>query len=166
MPPKPTATEASLAERQQIIELSAEGQSAKAIAARLGCAERTVYRWRKRYREVGVAGLQPRSRRPQRPHPQTTPEHNGAVVARIAAIRAAHPGWGARLIRRLIRRQLLSEEVAPVPNEGTIQQWLKRLGFGLVRPPVGKRLGWRPPEPPPSNARWQLDHKQKGGWCI
>lgn len=159
MPPKPTVTETSLAERQQIIQLSAEGQSAKTIAARLGCAERTVYRWRKRYREAGVAGLQPRWRRPQRPHPQTTPEH---VVARIQAIRAAHPGWGARLIRR----QLLSEEVAPVPNEGTIQQWLKRLGFGLVRPPVGKRLGWRPPEPPPSNARWQLDHKQKGGCCI
>jgi transposase len=156
MPPKPTATETSLAERQQIIRLTAEGQSAAIIAVRLGCSARTVYRWRKRYRAEGEAGLQPRSRRPKRRHPQTTP---AVVVERIRAIREEHPGWGARLIRR----QLLAEGVTPLPSEGTLQHWLKRLGFGLVRPPVGKRLGWRPPEPPPSNARWQLDHKQKGG---
>lgn len=159
MPPKPTATETSLAERQSIIRLTAEGQSAASIAMRLGCSARTVYRWRSRYRETGVAGLQPRSRRPKQPHPQTTP---AVVVERIRAIRETHPGWGARLIRR----QLLSEGIAPIPHEDTIQQWLKRLGFGLVRPPVGKRLGWSPPDPPPSNARWQLDHKQKGGCCI
>ena len=159
MPPKPTATETSLAARQQMMQLSQQGLSASAIATRLGCSPRTIYRWRRRYREQGPAGLQPRSRRPHTRHPQTTP---APVVARIRTIREQHPGWGARLIRR----QLLSEAITPVPTEGTIQHWLKRLGFELVRPPVGKRLGWRPPAAPPSNARWQLDHKQKGGTCI
>ena len=153
---KPTATETSLAERREIIVRSQHGESATTIAAHLGCAPRTVYRWRKRYRAQGDAGLQPCSRRPHGRHPQTTPEH---VVAHIQSIRDTHPGWSARLIRK----QLLSEGVTPVPNESTIQHWLKRLGYGLVRPAVGKRLGWRPPEPPPSNARWQRDHKQKGG---
>lgn len=156
MPPKPTATETSLAERQQIIQLTRQGHSAKAIALHLGCSPRTVHRWRARFRTSGEAGLTPRSRRPKQRHPQTTPE---PVVARMRAIRETHPGWGARLIRR----QLRVDGVTPVPCEGTIQRWLKRLGFGLVRPPVGKRLGWQPPDPLPSNARWQLDHKQKGG---
>ena len=160
MVPKPTATETSLAERQQIIQLTRQGHSATAIAHHLGCSPRTVHRWRARYREQGEAGLQPRSRRPKQRHPQATPP---AVVARIRAIRETHPGWGARLIRR----QLLIDGIAAVPHENTIQGWLKRMGFGLVRPPVGKRLGWRPPDPPGCplgpNARWQLDHKQKGG---
>jgi transposase len=152
-PANPTASETSLAGREQIIALTAQGQSASAIAGRMGCSVRTVHRWRARYR---AAGLQPRSRRPRRPHPQTTP---AAVVACIRTIRAAHPGWGARLIRR----QLMLEQSPIVPSERTIGAWLTRLGFGPVRPQAGKRLGWRPPDALPSNARWQLEHKQKGG---
>ena len=156
MPPKPTATETSLVERQAMIQLTQQGHSASTIAQRLGCSPRTVYRWRARFRTAGESGLVPPSRRSKQRHPQSTPER---VVACIRAIREAHPGWGARLIRR----QLLVDGVAPVPCEGTIARQLKRLGFGLVRPAVGKRLGWQPPDPVPSNARWQLDHKQKGG---
>jgi transposase len=157
-PPKPTATETSLAERQQLIRLTQQGASASTIAACLGCSERTVHRWRARFRAQGASGLQPRSRRPLTRHPQTTPP---AVVARIQAIREDHSGWGARLVRN----QLLLEDLDDVPSERTVGLWLKRLGCGLVRPPVGKRLGWQPPASPPSNARWQMDHKQKGG-CV
>lgn len=153
---QPAATDTSLADRHQIIVWSQKGLSAATIATRLGCSERTVYRWRKRHREAGTAGLQPHSRRPRQRHPQTTPEE---IVARIGTIREEHPGWGARLIRR----QLLLEEWEGVSSERTIAAWLKRLGYGPVRPQPGKRLGWQPPDPPPSNARWQLDHKQKGG---
>lgn len=157
--PKSTATETSLAERQAIVRLTQAGHSANTIALQRGCSARTVHRWRARFRTSGEAGLEPRARQPKQRHPQTTPE---PVVARIQAIREVHPGWGARLIRR----QLLVEGVTPVPCEGTIARWLKRLGFELVRPPVGKRLGWQRPDPPPSNARWQLDHQQKGGCCM
>lgn len=154
--PKPTVTETSVTERRQIIAWTVDGASAATIATRLGCSVRTVHRWRARYRAEGDSGLQPRSRRPRQRHPQATPD---TVVERISTIREEHPGWGARLIRR----QLLLEAWEPVPSERTVAAWLKRLGYGLVRPPRGKRLGWQPPDPPPSNARWQLDHKEKGG---
>lgn len=157
--PQPAATDTSLAERHQIIALSAQGLSAPTIAARIGCSARTVHRWRSRYRAAGLAGLQPRSHRPRQRHPQTIPE---AVVDRLRTIRTEHPGWGARLIRR----QLIREASPVVPSERTIGAWLTRLGFGPVRPQVGKRLGWWPPDPPPSNTRWQLDHKQQGGAAI
>jgi transposase len=47
-----------LAERARIILLAADGLSDKAIAAREGCDRRTVARWRKRFIECGLGGIQ------------------------------------------------------------------------------------------------------------
>ncbi|MFE8596628.1 helix-turn-helix domain-containing protein [Archangium violaceum] len=50
-----------------IILLSAQGQSAAGIAQTLGLTTRTVYEWRRRWRQRGVRGLadSPRSGRPR-----------------------------------------------------------------------------------------------------
>src|SRR3989442_8661304 len=68
-------TRRSLAERARIVLLSAEGLSAAAIAERLGVVRLTVYKWRQRYVQHGVDGLQDRPRPGQ-------PRHLSAEQAR------------------------------------------------------------------------------------
>jgi transposase len=58
--------EAGVALRATIILLSAQGQSAADIAQTLGLTARTVYEWRRRWRQHGVRGLAD-SPRPGRP---------------------------------------------------------------------------------------------------
>jgi transposase len=152
---KPTRSETAQDERMRMVRLHAEGQSYAAIAAQLGCSAWTVGRWVRAHAAGGPAALAYRSRRPTTPHPRTTPP---AVQERIRAIRSAHPGWGARLIRR----QLVLDGVAPAPAEGTVRRWLARQGFPAVRPPRGKPLGWTTPSASGTPV-WQVDFKQKGG---
>jgi transposase len=153
---KPTISERSLAERQEIIRRSDAGERALTIATHLGCSVRTVTRWRSAFRRAGEAGLAYHSRRPQ-----TAPAHttSPAVVACIRAIRTEHPGWGARLLRR----QLLLDGVTPLPSERTVHRWLKRLGCPPVRPPTPKPLGFPQPPAVRDDTLWEVDHKQKGG---
>jgi transposase len=155
VPTKPTVSETSLEQRQRIIALTTAGVSAPQIASALGCSVRTVHRWRARQRQAGPAGLAYHSRRPQTPHPRTT---SPAIVARIQAIREAHPRWGARLIQR----QLRLEGVTPVPCARTVQHWLTRLGYGTVRA-AGKPLGWTPPAAQPNEVVWEVDFTKKRG---
>lgn len=56
----------SLAERARIVLLTSEGMSVVKISERLQVTRPTVYKWRQRYEESGVEGLQdqPRSGRP------------------------------------------------------------------------------------------------------
>jgi transposase len=153
---KPTISECSLSERQEILRRTEAGESAPVIAARLGRSVRTVTRWRSAFRRQGAAGLAYHSRRPQTAPAHTTPP---AIVARIRAIRTQHPGWGARLIRR----QLLLDGVSPLPSERTVHRWLRRLGLPPVRPPTPKPLGFPQPPAGRDDTIWEVDHKQKGG---
>jgi transposase len=153
---KPTVSERSLADRQEILRLTEAGWTALAIAEHLGCSVRTVSRWRSASRAGGEAALAYHSRRPHTAPEHTTPQ---SVIDRIAAIRAVHPGWGACLIQR----QLRLDGVSPLPCRRTVQHWLTRLGYPPVRPSAHKPLGF--PQPPPSrdDTLWEADHKQKGG---
>jgi len=153
---KPTVSETSLADRQEIIRLTEAGWPAPAIAEHLGCSVRTVSRWRSANRHGGAAALAYHSRRPHTQAEHTTPP---SVIAQIVAIRAAHPGWGACLIQR----QLRLDGISPLPCRRTVQHWLTRLGYPSVRAPAHKPLGF--PQPPPSrdDTLWEVDHKQKGG---
>lgn len=153
---KPTVSETSLAERQEIIRLSAAGWTAPAIAVQLGRSVRTVTRWRRRSRASGEEGLAYRSRRPPTRAPHTTPQ---PVIERIQTIRAAHPGWGARLIHR----QLTRDGITPLPSERTVHAWLVRLGAPPVRPAAHKPIGWPQPVPARDDTLWEVDHKEKGG---
>jgi transposase len=68
-----------LVERACIVRAAAEGRSAPAIAAALGCSRPTVYAWIRRFNEQGLAGLEER-RRAGRP-PTYTAEQRAEVVA-------------------------------------------------------------------------------------
>jgi transposase len=151
---KPTSSETSLAQRQQMVSRHAAGASYQQIADALGVSRRTVMRWVTRERRAGADALAYRSRRRQQPHPATL---SAARVARIDALRRAHPGWGPRLIRR----QLLLDGERAVPAESPIRRWLRRLGHPSVRAAPRVPLGWRCPRPTPGESVWQIDFKEK-----
>jgi transposase len=156
VPQQPTSGETTVAQRQRMVALRAQGWSYAAIAAELACSPWTVGRWVRAHAAGGPAALAYHDRRPRTAHPlTTTPE----LQAQIRAIRAAHPGWGARLIRR----QLELAGVPDPPSEVTIQVWLRRWNLPLVRPRRHKPLGWTGDPVTAATPIWQVDFKQKGG---
>lgn len=61
-------TPQSLANRARIILLTSEGKLAEEVATELGTTTRTVFRWRKRFKDYGIEGLhdRPRSGQPKK----------------------------------------------------------------------------------------------------
>ena len=100
------------------------GWSVTAAAEAAGVSERTVYRWLRRFREQGEAGLVDRCSAPRRIPHKTTAE-------RVAAI---------EVLRRLRMTAAEIAELLSMPIS-TVSAWLKRIG-------LGKRSRLEPPEPP------------------
>ena len=67
------SSEVRLVERARIVLAAAGGLKGKEIAARVGCSEPTVVKWRGRYAERGIEGLRdaPRSGAPFTHGPET-----------------------------------------------------------------------------------------------
>src|SRR6476660_10233312 len=74
------AAEARVAERARIVLLAADGLTGPQIAERVGCTEPTVVKWRRRYAERGIAGLDD-APRPGGPVSVMTPEVINQVLA-------------------------------------------------------------------------------------
>jgi len=111
--------------RRLLVErVSKRGWSVTAAAAAAGVSERTVWRWLRRWREQGAAGLLDRSSRPHRSPTQLT---SGQVDA----------------IRSLRKLRMTAAQIAEVLGLAlsTVSAWLKRIG-------LGKRSRLAPPEPP------------------
>ncbi|MGI8803394.1 MAG: helix-turn-helix domain-containing protein [Solirubrobacteraceae bacterium] len=66
--------------RAKIVLLAAEGNSNAEIARRLDCTERSVHKWRRRFCEEGVPGLdeKPRPGRPRSFSPRSGRRDQGA----------------------------------------------------------------------------------------
>jgi transposase InsO family protein len=111
--------------RRLLVERVLEGGwSVTAAAAAAGVSERTVWRWLKRFREEGAAGLLDRSSRPHRSPARLAP-------AKVAAIRS---------LRKLrMTAAQIAETLALALS--TVSAWLRRIG-------LGKRSRLEPPEPP------------------
>jgi transposase len=90
--------ERSLAMRARIVLGSAQGESIRDLAERLGTSQLTVCRWRKRYRELGIAGLRtkPRSGRRRR----ITRAQERSVVAATMRPPTAATHWSARRLAK------------------------------------------------------------------
>lgn len=67
-----------------------------AVCERFGISRETGHKWKRRYLELGVAGLAEASRAPHH-HGRATPDE---VVAAIVALRRQRPHWGAKKLRR------------------------------------------------------------------
>lgn len=101
-----------------------QGWSLTAAAEAGRVSERTVYRWLRRWREEGEAGLLDRSSRPHRSPRQLAAER-------------------VELIGLLRKLRMTAVEIAEMLDLAlsTVSLWLKRIG-------LGKRSRLEPPEPP------------------
>ena len=111
--------------RQLLVDRVLErGWSVTAAAEAAGVTERTVYRWLRRWRGEGEAGLLDRSSRPHR-SPARLP------AATVGAIRS---------LRKL---RMTAAQIAEILGLAlsTVSLWLKRIG-------LAKRSRLEPPEPP------------------
>ena len=101
-----------------------QAEPVRDTAAAFGVSTTTLYKWLRRYREDGVAGLEDRSSRPHR-SPRQTP---AGVVHRILKLRR----------HRLTAWEISAQLSVPA---STVSQWLRRQGVGRLRdlepkPPV------------------------------
>ena len=87
-----------LALRAKIVLASADGESVRELADRLGVSTNTVSVWRRRFREEGLAGIRTRARS-GRPKQITRTKEQSVVSATMRAPKAA-THWSARRLAK------------------------------------------------------------------
>ena len=124
MPWKETS---NLEQRKELIQRCLKGEESIAeLSRQYGVARETVYKWLRRFRQDGIAGLNELSRAPQ---------HHGRALSedsaeRIVSVRRLHPRWGPRKILAALERE--DPEYA-WPAASTIGDLLKREGLVIGR---------------------------------
>jgi transposase InsO family protein len=127
-------------------------RSVAEVCRRHGISRETFYDWRRRRAEQGLAGLVPRSRRPEHSPGQLAAE----LEDRIVRLRKEY-GWGPRKIRDRLRL----DGDWPVPAVSTVQQALGRRGYGPLRKArAAPRSDGQRFVRAASNELWQIDGAQ------
>jgi putative transposase len=134
--PAEPSTEA--ARRWKVVQWCGEHDGRVRLTARhFGFSPDTISRWMRAYSERGLAGLEPRSRRPRRVR---QPETSLAAVQRIQALREQYPRWGREKLRVLLERE------GVCLSAKSIDRVIHRLkARGALREPARPRKGakWR-----------------------
>ncbi len=123
-----------------------------------GISAKTGYKWKERFINNGLAGLEDESRRPQ----SHTDELSESVVCEMILLKQAHIHWGPRKIRDLYERR----HPGATPSESSFKRVLERAG--LTKPRKTRRAvdrgrlssGKKAAGP---NEVWTVDFK---GWWI
>ena len=104
-----------MSQRREFVLLAIqEDTNHSALCRRFGISRKTGYKWLKRYRAEGDAGLADQSRRPHHHPAQTPPDLEAAVLA----VRTEHPAWGGRKIKA----PLPSSSLAPRTASGPVRR--------------------------------------------
>lgn len=128
------------------------------LCQEFGISAKTGYKWKDRFINNGLAGLEDESRRPQS-HPDELSE---AVVCEMVLLKQAHPHWGPRKIRDIYERR----HPGATPSESSFKRVLERAG--LTKPRKTRKAtdngrlcsGRKAAE---ANEVWTVDFK---GWWI
>ena len=136
--------------RYELVRLAEqEGVNIRDLCRRFTISPPTAYKWIGRYAEEGEAGLVDR---PRRPH--GSPRRTAAALEQaVLEIRAEHPAWGGRTIRKV----LLDRVGGPVPSPSTITAILRR--HDRIAPAERSQRDWQRFEHPRPNDLWQMDFK-------
>lgn len=112
-----------LAERAQVVLLSAEGHAAVRVAERLGVTVRTVYKWRQRFQVHGLDGLRDRAR-PGQPRRLSRQSRDEIVRLTVEEL----PPEGQRWTIRSVAKQLgvTQHQVRKVWSEHSVRPHLGR----------------------------------------
>jgi len=140
-----------VSERLEFVSLaSVEGANMSQLCERFGIARKTGYKWLKRWKSEGKAGLEDRSRRPGNSPSQSS----SAIEDEVVRLRQSHPAWGGRKLRK--RLQGLGFE--DLPSASSITRILHR--HDLICPLESKkRMAWKSFERDAPNDLWQIDFK-------
>lgn len=145
---------AALDQRLEFVLLARNpGCNIRELCRGFGISAKTGYKWKKRYEQLGDAGLLDRSRRPN-----TSPSRSrDDVEAAVLTVRDEHPAWGGRKIRCVLEREhLLPTE--RLPGVSTVTRILHRHGrITQAASRAAKPLQrFERSEP---NELWQMDFK-------
>lgn len=137
--------------RREFVRLAEQPQSnVRELCRRYGISPKTAYKWLKRHREDGEAGLQDRSRRPLHSPGRSAPILEQAVVQ----LHQRFPYWGARKLRSLLPVEFER------PHHSTLDAILRRHGCQVryhaeeAEAPATHRFEHHQP-----NELWQMDFK-------
>ncbi len=113
---------------------------------------KTGYKLVKRYQEEGLAGLEPRSKKPLSSPYKTDPEIEEAIVN----LRLKQPTWGARKLLKYLRNQGINN----LPAASTATTILKRYNLITIEESLKRQKLIRFEREQP-NDLWQMDFKGK-----
>lgn len=154
----PWKTRSVITMKKEIMNALALGQeSVSSLAERYGVSRKTIYKWARRYKQEGEAGLHERSRCPGKVAQLWCEE----TASRLVKLRLAHPDWGPLKLHAFLRRE---DAGTQVPSASAIRRFLRKCG--LIQP---KKRRERPREriakpfvvADAPNALWTVDFK---GW--
>src|SRR6476659_3482370 len=135
--------------RHEFIQLASQpGTNFSELCMRFGISRKTGYKWRQRYQESGLEGLQEHSRRPQHTPRRSKPK----IEQRVLAVRDRY-GWGARKITACLEQT----KKLTVPRS-TVHAILVRHGRVTAAQPQTSAVYQRF-EQERSNQLWQMDFK-------
>ena len=110
-----------MSQREQFIREAEQGtRPFSRLCEEFGISRKTGYKWLKRYREQGHAGLRDQSRRPHTSPRRSPPE----VEQLVLSLRRKHPAWGGRKLHG----HLKLNSTPHVPSPSTITAILRRQG--------------------------------------
>ena len=137
-------------ERRKFVARLLDGEKMSALCREFGISRPTGYKIFNRYKNLGLEGLENRSRRPYR-HANKLPFQ---VERTIVQIKREHPTWGAPKIREKLIREF---PMVKPPAKSTVHAVLDRNGLVKRR----KRRRYRAEGTPLSDAQ-----APNGLWCA
>ena len=121
--------------RERFIKLAEEGKLPFArVCARFGISRKTGYKWLNRFRAEGPEGLLERDRKPHSHPRRTAPE----IEKLVGDWLAKYPQW----TNGRLRRELMREEVDPLPAITTIEAIRRRLTKSDTEGSAAPNDGW------------------------
>lgn len=149
--------------RREFVALASHPEAEmSALCREFGVSRKTGYKWLRRFKEEGTAGLEDLSRRPCS-SPHRTGKH---IEEAVCDVRLAHPTWSGYKIRHVLLRQVREGhcELRPdeIPAASTCTQILHRHDLIDDREPQ-QDYGWQRFEKARPNELWQMDFKGNFG---
>ena len=137
---------------QFVVRASEAGSNLSQLCREFEISRPTGYLWLQRWQREKTAGMEDKSRRPQKCPGQTSAE----VEQQVVELRRQRPDWGARKLR-----VLLAERGVKLPVI-TVHRVLLR--HGLVRAEDRHEAAVQRFEREAPNEMWQMDFKSPKGW--
>jgi transposase InsO family protein len=135
--------------------VAGEAMNVRRVCEGAGISRQTFYKYAARFEAEGVAGFEPRSRRPRSfPHAVSVEIEEAVVALRKDLADQGHDHGATTLQWHLGGDPRFKRAV---PSVATVHRILVRRGFVLPQPQKRPKSSWRRFEAPVPNEWWQID---------